>query len=370
MGLRMIKVIRHTSCAIYFYLAPLFTKHNRKRPMENSQSPFSGMFRLLVMAACAVILIGGIKSVASTLNILLLAILIAQCINPLVVWLSSRKIPSGLAIIFTLIVVIGLGGFVLAALGSSIYGMKEKVPVYSEHLGQMLSGLKAKLSARGYDLSTLIPDSATSPEKIGAIITTALGVMAAVLANGIFILILVIILLAEFAANRKAVERKSYPEGSFMYRISELNKNTTKFIGITALMGFLQAIAGVIILLILGVDFAVTWGVVFFFVNFIPVVGFLLAVIPPVVIALLEQGGTTAGIVFGTWYALNLLFDNVVKPKFLKKEFEVSFLAVIVVLMFWSYVLGPLGAILAVPLTLSLKYIYDVYTGNVKGDSI
>lgn len=283
--------------------------------MENNQSPFSGMFRFLVMAACTVILIGGIKSVASTLNILLLAILIAQCINPLVIWLNGRKIPSGLAIIITLVVVIGLGGFVLAALGNSIYGIKEKVPVYSEHLGQMLSGLKAKLSARGYDLSTLIPDSATSPEKIGAIITTALGVMATVLGNGIFILILVIILLAEFAGIRKAVELKSYPEDSFMYRISELNKNTTKYIGITALMGFLQAIAGVIILLVLGVDFAVTWGVVFFFVNFIPVVGFLLAVIPPVVIALLEQGGTTAGIVFGSWYTLNAIAASLIKMK-------------------------------------------------------
>jgi predicted PurR-regulated permease PerM len=110
--------------------------------------------------------------------------------------------------------------------------------------------------------------------------------------------------------------------------------------------------------------------VVFFFVNFIPVVGFLLSVIPPVVIALLEQGGTTDGIVFGSWYALNLIFDNVIKPRFLQKEFEVSFLTVIVVLMFWSYVLGPLGAILAIPLSLSLKYIYDVYAGNLKSEQI
>lgn len=324
------------------------------------------MLRFLLMAACIIIIIGGIKAVASTLNILLFAILIAQCINPLVIWLNSKKIKSGLAILITLVVVLGLGGFVLTAVGNSVLGIREKIPVYSEHLSQMLSGVTQKLQERGYDASTFIPAGATSPEKIGAIIATALGVMATVLANGIFILILVIILLVEFASIRKSVEKKEYPEGSFMYRISELNKNTTKFIGITALMGFLQGIAGVIVLLMLGVDFAVTWGVVFFFVNFIPVVGFLLAVIPPVIIALLDQGGTTAGIVFGSWYAINLIFDNVVKPRFLQKEFEVSFLMVIVMLMFWSYVLGPLGAILAIPLSLSLKYVYDVYAGNLK----
>ncbi len=334
--------------------------------METNQSANSGIFKFLLMAACLVIVLAGIKAVAPTLNILLFSILIAQCINPLVIWLSSKKIPSGLAILITLVVVLVLGGFTLSAVGNSILGIREKIPVYSEHLSEMLSGLTQKLQERGYDASTLLPAGATSPEKIGAIIATALGVMASVLANGVFILILVIILLVEFAAIRKSVEKKSYPEGSFMYRISELNKNTTKFIGITALIGFLQGIAGVIVLLILGVDFAVTWGVVFFFVNFIPVVGFLIAVIPPVVIALLDQGGTTAGIVFGSWYAINLIFDNVVKPRFLQKEFEVSFLMVIVVLMFWSYVLGPLGAILAIPLSLSLKYIYDVYAGNLK----
>jgi AI-2 transport protein TqsA len=334
--------------------------------MENNQLANSNVFKFLVMAACVVVLIAGIKAVAPTLNILLLAILIAQCINPLVIWLNTKKIPSGLAIVITLVLVIGLGGFVLAAVGSSIYGIREKVPIYSEHIGQMFSGLKEKFAARGYDVSTLIPEGATSPEKIGALITTALAVMASVLANGIFILILVIILLAEFAAIRKSVEKKSYPEGSFMYRISEINKTTTKFIGITALIGFLQGIAGVIVLLIMGIDFAVTWGVLFFFVNFIPVVGFFLAVIPPVVIALLEQGGRSAGIVFGSWYVINLVFDNIVRPRFLKKEFEVSFLTVIVVLMFWSYVLGPLGAILAIPLSLALKFIYDVYVGDTK----
>lgn len=335
--------------------------------MENNQSPFSAFFRFLVMAASVVILIGGIRAIAPTLNILLFAIFIAQCINPLVVWMQHKKIPASVAILITLVLVFGVGGLILATMGNSVHGLKEKAPVYSEHLSQTMSGLKNKLAERGYDVSVFLSEDATNPEKIKQIITKGVSVFASALGNGIFILIIVIVMLAEFASIRKKVEKKEYPEGSFWYRISDINSNTTKFIGITALIGIMQAVANLIVLLIFGVDFAVTLAVFFFFVNFIPVVGFLVALIPTVIIALLEQGGTTAGLVFGLWYVLNLIFDNVVKPKFLNKEFEVSFITVIVVLMFWSYVLGPLGAILAIPLTLSIKYVYDVYTGKVKG---
>jgi predicted PurR-regulated permease PerM len=106
---------------------------------------------------------------------------------------------------------------------------------------------------------------------------------------------------------------------------------------------------------VLGVEFATTWGVLFFFFNFIPVIGFFLGLLPPLIMALVGSGMQQALGVLISWWVLNVLFDNVVRPKFLKKGFDVSFLTIMLSLIFWAFVLGPLGAILGVPLTQSIK---------------
>jgi predicted PurR-regulated permease PerM len=135
--------------------------------------------------------------------------------------------------------------------------------------------------------------------------------------------------------------------------------------GINAAVGFVQAALNTIALLILGVDFAATWGVLFFFFNFIPVVGFLLGIVPPFLMALLDGGLQQAVGVLISWWVLNVLFDNVIRPKFLKKGFDVSILTIMLSLIFWSFVLGPLGAILGVPLTQSIKKLLPLLTDEV-----
>jgi predicted PurR-regulated permease PerM len=126
----------------------------------------------------------------------------------------------------------------------------------------------------------------------------------------------------------------------------------------------IQAIAMVILLQILGVDFAVTWGVLFFFLNFIPAVGFLLALIPPAIVGLLQSGWATALLVVIGYWAINFVGDNILKPKFLKKGLDVSIMAIVLSLLFWNWVLGAVGAILAVPLTLAIKNLFEQVTSE------
>jgi predicted PurR-regulated permease PerM len=130
----------------------------------------------------------------------------------------------------------------------------------------------------------------------------------------------------------------------------------------------MQGVLSVIVLIILGVDFAATWGILFFFLNFVPAVGFPIAVIMPTLMAWLEKGGVTALIVLISWYLINIVFDNVVRPRMLKSTLEISFIAILFVLMFWTFVLGPAGAILAIPLSLSLKTLYEAYVLRSKKD--
>jgi predicted PurR-regulated permease PerM len=312
-----------------------------------------------------VVITAGIKAIASTLVIVLFAGLIAQCLYPLTAWLRRKTNRSVLSVAITILVVLVIGGGVVGVVGSAVVSIREKLPEYSAKISEMSAGVIAMLKDRGIDI-TSATQGASDPQKIQSIALSFFGGLASMIGNSIFILILIVVLLIEIEAVNRKIDKKGYPEGSLMYKITDLNKVSSTFIGIQALVGLMQGVASTIVLFILGVDFAVMWGVLFFFLNFVPVVGFFLAVIMPTTVALLELGSTTAIIVLVSWYAINIFFDNVVRPKLLKQSFDVSFLAILLVLLFWTFVLGPSGAILAIPLSLSLKVLFDAFDEQSK----
>jgi len=115
------------------------------------------------------------------------------------------------------------------------------------------------------------------------------------------------------------------------------------------------AMANVLLLVILGVDFPAMWGVLSILFNFIPAIGGVLAMLPPFMLALLEFGWTRALIVVIGFVLINNLIDMGLKPKLMQRGLDISILGSFVALLLWSWVLGPIGAVLAIPLTLLLK---------------
>lgn len=127
------------------------------------------------------------------------------------------------------------------------------------------------------------------------------------------------------------------------------------FIAISAKTGAINAIANLVILIALGVDFPVVWCFLYFFLHFIPNVGFLISLIPPTLMALLMLGWKRALLVLGGLILTEMLGDYVVKPMLMIKGLHVSLLQIMLSLMVWGFLLGPAGAILAIPLTLALR---------------
>ena len=329
--------------------------------IENRLTP---PLRFLIGGACIVIIVAGMKAAASILNVVLLAFLLARSIDALPNWFMKKRLSSGLAVLLTLLIVI-LGGLaVLLLFGTSIAGLMEKLPTYQAKLIRLWDGIGAFLSARGVGISKLAPLERVKPEQIVQIAGTLLGAVAQALGNGLLLLIIIVFMLLEFAAMHRKDSSGEVPQGSLLRRFEEINKDTNKYVAITGLAGLLQAIANVLVLGILGVDFAITWGVLFFFFNFVPTFGFFMALIPPLLVALLDYGWRKALLVLVSWWVINFIFDNIVKPKFMKKGLDISFLLIILGLIFWSWVLGPVGAILAVPLTLMAKNLVLQYSAG------
>jgi len=128
-----------------------------------------------------------------------------------------------------------------------------------------------------------------------------------------------------------------------------------EYLRVKTLMSLGTAIGVGLLVAVLGIDYAVLWGLLAFLLNFIPNIGSLIAAIPPVALGLLDYGLGRAVAVAGAIIAVNVVFSNLLEPRFMGRSFGMSPWMVFVALLFWAYVLGPVGMILAIPLTVALK---------------
>jgi len=325
----------------------------------NSFSQNSPVLRILMGAACCVIILAGMKAIAPLLNMVLLAWLMAYSITPLPNWLMRKRVPSALAVLITLLLVV-IGGLTVASLlGLSIAGLIQKLPTYQADLTALRDNIIAFLGARGMDLSKIKSLDIFSPSRVIQLTSSVLGGLGQLVGNTLILIFLIAIFLFEFAATEQSAANGEKSPVSVLSRMQTASRDVKRYVAIVGGTGLIQAIAMVILLQILGVDFAVTWGVLFFLLNFIPAVGFLLALIPPAIVGLLQSGWVTALLVAVGYWAINFVGDNILKPKFLKKGLDVSILLVLLSLLFWNWVLGAVGAILAVPLTLAIKNLFE-----------
>jgi predicted PurR-regulated permease PerM len=219
-------------------------------------------------------------------------------------------------------------------------------------LRELSAALQSLLARFGMNGADFLTREVLNPQRAITLATALLGSILNTTSTAIFLFILVALMLVELVDYEAMVGNAGT---GITARLFEVRKDVRKFVSLTALMGLVTAVANVLLLVILGVDFPVMWGVLSFLFNFIPAIGGLLAMLPPFVLALLEFGWTKALIVVIGFALINNLIDLVLKPKLMQRGLDISILGSFVALLFWSWVLGPIGAILAIPLTLLLK---------------
>lgn len=319
---------------------------------------------MLIATACIVVTVAGMKVAAPLLNNIFLAWLLAYSISPLPYWLMRKRVPTGLAVLLTLLIVV-VGGLGIATLfGLSVSGLIQKLPAYQARLTEVFGTLSTVPFIKDLNLETIKSFEMFSPARLVAYAGKILGGIGGILGNTLLIIFLVAILLFEFAGIQESAKDNSDKKGGIIERFQDASKDVKTYVAITGATGLMQAVANTILLVVLGVDFPITWGVLFFFFNFIPAFGFILALIPPLLIAFLESGWKIALAVGIGYWVFNFVGDNIIKPRFMKKGLDISILTIILSLLFWSWVLGSIGAILAIPMTLAIKNLVTQYTSE------
>lgn len=315
--------------------------------------------RIIFTVAAFVVVVAGMKASQDLLVPFLLALFIAVLGAAPMFWLHRKGLPVGLALVIVVLVIL-LAGFLLAGLvGSAINDFTQNLSVYQARLRGYSTGLIGWLNAQGVDTSALRLSEILNPGAAMSLIGVILNSLGNALANGFLVLLTVIFMLLEAAGFRNKIR---YIAGECDVTVGNFHKfteNVRRYIGMKSWISLATGFVVYIGLLIIGVDYALLWGVVAFAFNFIPNIGSFIAGVPPVLLALIQLGPWHAVATAAVFVVVNVLMGNVIEPRFMGRGLGLSTLIVFLSLIFWGWVLGPVGMLLSVPLTITAKIALD-----------
>lgn len=313
------------------------------------------LLRTLLMTACAVVALAGMRAISSIFNAFLLAVLIATLCTPIRDWLERRGIRgwAGFLLTFVITLLVGLGAALFIAL--SIVQVIGELPRYQDKLQALLNDIQAQLSVFGITFSS-VADTTTQYSQ--EIIQVSISVLRSVSGAFSVILLMYLFLFYMLMEGRGVGERLNNALGAddtFVVKTTKFIRDARRYLILRTLVGAGIAVIQTVLMLVMGVDFALLWGFLSFICNYIPNIGFIIGLVPPAVLLFLEQGPVPMIILVVVYSVVNNVVENFVAPRFIGVEVNLSPLSISVSLIFWTFILGPLGAILALPVTLFVK---------------
>jgi predicted PurR-regulated permease PerM len=316
------------------------------------QRTISPLLKSTIIAAGTVIIITAMMAWSKMVITLFLAFLLGVSIDPLIGWLEGKGLSKGLATVITiaivLLVIAGLLGFLIL----SVDRLVTLLPTYADNIDSLKSDLQGGLSNLGVDTSGILDLARIdSSVLLGAGATFLAGIIGglASLFTVLLIFFFIIIEASTFSVEFTQVFDKDNP---MVARVSEFISELRAYITITTRINLLIGVVDAILLIILGVPFPFLWGLLAFFTGFIPAVGFWISMIPPLILALLAEGPTQALIVLVGYVVINGGIQNFLEPRLYGEGLNLNPLVIVLSLILWSFILGPVGALIAVPLTL------------------
>jgi len=315
----------------------------------NGNSP-SPILRILLGAACTVIVMAGIRAASSILGPLLLGLLLAYAVVPFPKWMMRRfELSKSKAVALTAVTAFLFGLYLLFVLDIATVRIAEKLPGYEQRLANLYGQATVTMNADGIVAPSLSVKNVFTPERISMITRFVLPEAGAVISNGLLIFLL------GFLFVITMVDDIGVRQGPLAERLADYASDAQRYVAVTSKTTAINTLANLIFLFAMGVDTPMVWSFLYFFLNFIPTLGFMIALVPPTFVTFLMFGWKKALLVACGLILTNLIVDNLVSPIFMKHAVNVSFLEITLSLLGWAFLLGLPGAILAIPLTLSLK---------------
>lgn len=326
--------------------------------MTKSTDRISPLITLVVVLASVGIFLLALQTAREIVSPVILAFVLAISTTPIVNWFMKKGLPGGLAFVLTLIIIYSIMLSLVWLISYSIQDFTASFLTYEEKVEIILLEAGSILTLYGVDIDSLIDiDNIIAPEKAIKMATDFAGTLVAGLSNWGLILVTSTIILLEATKMPEKLRNVVEESGPEVQRIIRFNQDVRYFTSLSAGLGIVAAVLDVILLMVLGVDFVLLWGVFAFLMGFIPNIGIYLAIIPPAIMAYIQFGVLQMVLVVVGFLLINQLINSSIKMRYLRSRLNLSSLVIFLSLMLWSWVLGPIGAIVAVPIALLIQAI-------------
>jgi AI-2 transport protein TqsA len=311
---------------------------------------------VLLGAAAAVVVLAGVQAVAWLAGPVFLALVVVITLDPVRTWLRRKGLPRWLTVaVLVVTVYTALLAFFLVVV-VSVAQLSALLPRYTGRVDELLHDGLTVLGRFGVgepELRTML--SSVDAGKLVGLAGSLLAGMGGLVTNLAFLFALLLFLSAETAWAGQRLARIGRDRPWISASLRGFVTGTRRYLLVTTVFGGLVAVLDTTALALLSVPGAVLWGLLAFVTNYVPNVGFVIGVAPPALIALLDGGWSNLLVVLLVYAGLNFVVQSLIQPRFVAGSVGLSTLVTVLALVFWTWLLGPLGAVLAVPATLLAK---------------
>ncbi|MFC1575757.1 AI-2E family transporter [Gemmatimonadota bacterium] len=320
--------------------------------------------RFLFILAMVVIVVSGLRAGAPILLPFSLALFLAVLTLPIVAFLQRRRVPTFLAIFLAVLVDVAVFSSLILLASQSIAEFQFQLPRYADRLTDLWNSWIRMLQISELPGAASLSEALTgtdilNPAQLVNLAGGTLGRIIAFASNTFLVFLILIFILGEatvFPAKFRAILGS---EGGHSSRLTKMVAEVQEYLGIKT---FISLATGILLgswAWVMDLDFPVLLGLVAFALNYVPTVGSIIASAPAILLGLIQVSLGHAIIVGLGYFVVNTIFGNLIEPNLLGRRLGLSTLVVILSLIFWGWVWGPVGALLAVPLTMVVKIMLE-----------
>lgn len=321
----------------------------------NATPALTPAIRILLLLAGAVVTLWGMSTYASYINSAMLALLVVLACGPLVEAMRRRKSSRWLILAVALLVSLAvLGAFVLLLIYSAAQ-FAQALPAYQQEAQAMVQNVQAWLEGMGLDpagSAAVAGQTDTSPAL--TLTMNFLSALGSAIGNGITLLLILIFLFVDVIIFPGRLAWQAAHRSDYARRVIEFTGNLRQYIVVMVIVGTAVGTFNTVWFWLLGVDLPVLWGVLSGILNFIPFIGFWLGLIPPAILTLLQYGPERMLVMAAGYILINATVQNVIQPRLVVVRLNLTPFTNLFSSTFWPLVLGPVGAIIGVPLSMAV----------------
>ena len=317
--------------------------------------------RILLNLAAFIVIVAGMRAASALIVPFLLALFLSVLCSTPLRWLTNRRIPRVVAVTALVLIILSVGTLLGGLLGTTVFDLGRSAAQYDQAFSRQVAAFEMSLSGWlqrfGVASSQQILSDYVEPSRLFGLLQEGVANLGQVLANGFLILLTMVFMLLELSSFptklRVALGEQDATEARDNFQ--RVGIAIKRYVALKTVISLGTGIAITIWMLLLGVDYPILWGVLAFLLNYIPNIGSIIAAIPAVLLAWLQIGLGTAIVAALGFLLVNVLMGNFIEPKVMGYRVGLSTLVVFISLVFWGWILGPVGMLLSVPLTVMVR---------------